>query len=388
MCYDALLYGQTEIGKPYKNSSYFFPLGKVQSIRHRQGSVLLFRGALIDLLGEPIRQEKLRKYLARSGGLLWLQSPEQKEAGLFRSSRVEQAGQRAFLLYGAFDLHPHAELLPSYRAGVYKKRAAASRKRERPSRPQVPKWIRHHKDYKLMLYIPSSYLRFGQDTEPSQSSFNPYFRDTRTKHLARIKAFYMDKYEVSNAEYLYFCQKSAYPMPIAWQKSKDYPPYGDKGNHPFHRASYKEAQAYARWAGKRLPTEWEWELAARGSLKLYPKRSPPIYPTGDIFDPKLCNILESGHQGTLSVYSLQGPSPYGMIGMCGNAREWTSSWLAPYRGQLWPSQAPKAYLYKVIRGASFAQKRSFARADYRDYGGIPGLQADYSAGFRLVLDAH
>ena len=72
--------------------------------------------------------------------------------------------------------------------------------------------------------------------------------------------------------------------------------------------------------------------------------------------------------------------------MCGNAREWTSSWYAAYPGHRLPAgQAVSGKMFKVIRGGSYDQRQEFARVDYRDYGGFPNLQDDHSAGFRLVV---
>lgn len=182
-------------------------------------------------------------------------------------------------------------------------------------------------------------------------------------------------------------------MPSSWKKGRY---LAGRGQHPFTEASYNDAQAYARWAGKRLPTEFEWELAARGSLNRLaddtgPRsllRNPPLYPFGNEFDSERCNTLESGLGDTMPVTNLRDASPYGLLGMCGNAREWTSSWYRPYPGHKFLEQAPAGTIYKVIRGGSYAHPARFARADYRDYGGFPSLRDDRSAGFRLVRAAN
>ena len=316
------------------------------------------------------------------------------EAGL-RPGRV-----KAVTLFGEFKLNRPAHLRYlslGYRAGFYRERPGylpPVRYRPQPRKPLAR--IRHAKDKKIMLYIPDSYLVYGQGNQAHLDNFNPYFYQRDTAVIPRIHAFYIDKYEVTNHEYWLFCQRSGHPLPPAWKAIGNRYPRG-KGNHPVTVASYRDAQAYARWAGKRLPTEREWELAARGSLNLLAddtgpsslRKSPPVYPVGNRFDPRKCNTQESGRGGTISVRETRDRSPFGLYGMCGNAREWTSSWYNPYPGYRFRSRRiVSGRQFKVIRGGSFHQPARYARADARDYGGFPSLYEDRSAGFRLVVQAH
>ena len=131
----------------------------------------------------------------------------------------------------------------------------------------------------------------------------------------------------------------------------------------------------------------EWEMAARGGLSILKTEgaTPPSYPYGDDFDPVRCNTLENGLHNVLPVTETEDESPYGVLGMCGNAPEWTASWYGPYPGHVFASNNPNAgNLFKVIRGGSYHKDRSFARSDWRDYGGFPNLAEDRSAGFRLI----
>ncbi|MDH5657196.1 MAG: SUMF1/EgtB/PvdO family nonheme iron enzyme, partial [Spirochaetia bacterium] len=115
--------------------------------------------------------------------------------------------------------------------------------------------------------------------------------------------------------------------------------------------------------------------------------SPQIYPVGKDYDSSLCNTLESGIGHTLPVTNMRDRSPYGIYGLCGNAREWTDSWYEPYPGHHFKKPELSGRQFKVIRGGSYYQNKTAARSDTRDYGGFPTLRKDRSAGFRLVISA-
>jgi formylglycine-generating enzyme required for sulfatase activity len=158
----------------------------------------------------------------------------------------------------------------------------------------------------------------------------------------------------------------------------------------------REAEAYARWADKALPSEEQWEKAARGE-------GVSVYPWGDGFDPEKVNSAEFwasetvgkalkmrygvNSPGLLPVDSLpQGASPFGAVNMSGNALEWTSSWYRPYRGN---SRIIGAYgtQYKVLRGGEFCSDRHRIRITNREIGATPNRDLDFVAGFRCAREA-
>lgn len=394
----------------------FVGRGELSAVQKNKDRVRILVFERRSMRGWP--DARVVQYFGKDRSLLYLRDRLGHEAGTFQVADVvlerdQPEAPRRVILFGTVALKSDSDrryLSLGYRAGYYQ--------RERSYRPPVRfapeprktlREIRHAVDRKLMTYVPAVELRgsdrtqirfpsydyavFGQGDDPALDNFNPHFYSRDQKIIPRIHAFYMDKYEVTNAEYLRFCHRAGHPLPPAWQARGSFPP--GKGDHPVTVASFRDAEAYARYTGKRLPTEVEWELAARGGLAALAdfsggnpesiRHSPPVFPFGNKFDANRCNTLESGHGGTLPVTRMRDRSPYGLIGMCGNAGEWTSSWYNPYPGNRFRDRHLIGRQFKVIRGGSFRQNQASARADARDYGGFPNLRDDRSAGFRLVL---
>lgn len=183
--------------------------------------------------------------------------------------------------------------------------------------------------------------------------------DERPQHIAHTKAFFIDKYEVSNAEFALF-----------------------DPNHEFTAAkknnaavvTWSQAEAYAKWAGKRLPTEKEWEKAARGT-------DGRTFPWGETYDNSFVVWDQKSTRGT----SIAKPaSPYGCYDMAGGVWEWTSDWYRPYPGNKVPMEQ-YGEKYKVMRGGSNFNNHSFIRTSHRYYLLPEDLRA-YPVGFRCVLD--
>lgn len=249
------------------------------------------------------------------------------------------------------------------------------------------------KDGAIGVYIPEGKFLFGSEIPQSlHYASPPEMKRKRYEELSSrpsrnyldLPAFYIDKYEITRRQFTRFLEEQGLDFPPTWKESGD-------GELPAMGVSYRLAEAYCRWAGRRLPSELEWEKAARGSgLEGYINEKeefiyipqPRKYPIGYEFDAQLCNTEESG-RGLIPVREMKDASPYGVYGMCGNAPEWTSSWLLPYRGNTLPHLV-FGRKYKVIRGGSAFLPRRFARVYERMVGGIPSLEEDFRAGFRCA----
>jgi len=187
--------------------------------------------------------------------------------------------------------------------------------------------------------------------------------DERPQREVEVDAFYMDKFEVTNEEY-----KRVVPAHRFSKGQEQYPVTG---------ISFYDATKYAEAIGKRLPTEAEWEKAARGIEGWE-------YPWGMDFRADHCNssASESGGPVRAGLFKL-GVSPYGCIDMAGNVYEWTSSWYEAYPGN---TDVTKDYgqVFRVLRGGSFKGDRFRVRCARRHYDKMDAMKDDY--GFRCAKD--
>ena len=215
-----------------------------------------------------------------------------------------------------------------------------------------------------MVYVPGGEFSMG-------SANGDDFE--RPPHRVSVKPFFIDLYEVTCADYARFVEQTGHAPPPGWPGGK--PPPG-AGRRPVTGVSWDDAVAYAKWAGRRLPTEDEWEFAARGN-------DGRLYPWGEEWRAGLANAGGAGG-GLADVGVFKGTSPFGAYDMVGNAWEWTADELRPYPGGQLPL-TPQGPL-KVVRGGSWKESPGQATATYRGYLSARAGR-DYSVtGFRCVRD--
>ena len=202
-----------------------------------------------------------------------------------------------------------------------------------------------------MVPIPAGEFTMGDDGHA----------DERPARKVTLPAYYIDKYEVTNAQYKKFCVATHRPYPPDPPFEPGY--FTGKPTYPVLGITIADALAYAEWAGKRLPTEEEWEKAASWDPVAKRKR---LYPWGDEFTPDRANI---GSNHPVPVTAPTGDlSPYGVYHMAGNAGEWTMAAWQPYEG----NNSPNLDYSKdetVMRGGTFlpVSTSDEARTSYRNH---------------------
>jgi formylglycine-generating enzyme required for sulfatase activity len=190
-----------------------------------------------------------------------------------------------------------------------------------------------------MILIPAGKFLMGSDER---------MPDEGPEHTVNLKAYWIDKYEVTNAQYKKFIDATGRRSPDHF-RNRTYPE--GKADHPVTFVNWYDATDYCTWAGKRLPTDAEWEKAARGT-------DGRMFPWGDEFDINKANTpqrwAKMGMTGdTTPVGSFEGgKSPYGVYDMSGNVWEWTSSWYVAYPGNKHPSEN-YGEKYKQLKGGSW-----------------------------------
>jgi formylglycine-generating enzyme required for sulfatase activity len=236
-----------------------------------------------------------------------------------------------------------------------------------PLSPVVREWL-NPVDGAPYVLIPAGEFIMGTADGPTNE---------RPAHTVYLDEFWIMQTEVTNAQYARCVEadKCTAPANTRWND----PAFA---NHPVTNVNWQQAVAYAAWAGGRLPTEAEWEKAARGVHGL-------VYPWGDQA-PNL-QVLNYNVQtgGTVPVASYpSGASPYGVLDMAGNAEEWVADWYDPNYYPTSPPRNPQGPAQgdlRILRGGSYVQNRAAVRAAVR--APISPNSEFATMGFRVVVSA-
>jgi formylglycine-generating enzyme required for sulfatase activity len=235
---------------------------------------------------------------------------------------------------------------------------------------------------KKMIFVPAGKFTMGitpKDIEWVVEAFHSESREWYLDELpARevdLKGYWIDEHEVTFIEYMVYVNKTGASPP----KYFDNPRFNGR-LQPVVGIGWKEADAYCRWLGKRLPTEMEWEKAARGA-------DARRYPWGNEPEPTRANQrgLMDNYRYTAPVGDFpEGKSPYGVMDMAGNVWEWTADWYKPYPGN---EHVNDMYgeKFRVIRGGSWSSNMDLARSSVRGKA-APDQRQDY-IGFRCAKNS-
>jgi len=203
-----------------------------------------------------------------------------------------------------------------------------------------------------LVYIPAGEFIMG-----SKFSYNE--KSEKPSHLVNLDAYWIDRTEVTNAMYSLCVTAGFCDVTGDYSRTRDtYSGNPEYSNYPAISVNWFQAQAYCSWAGRRLPTEAEWEKAARGT-------DGRIYPWGD--ESPTCNLANFydciGDTNMVGSYP-NGASPYGLLDMAGNVREWVADWYSENYYESSPifnPTGPSSGREKVLRGGSFESSRSDLR---------------------------
>jgi serine/threonine-protein kinase len=191
-----------------------------------------------------------------------------------------------------------------------------------------------------MVLVPAGEFLMGRDDakDPAEGP----------QHKRTVDAFFIDKNEVTNEQYLEFVKASNYSPPSHW-KDGTYP--AGQGDFPVVNVSWNDARAYAEWAQKRLPSEFEWEYAARGT-------DGRLFPWGNEARIDAAVSKEIGLKTPQPVGSMPaGVSPFGVFDMYGNVWEWCENTFIPYPNSTYPMTERDKGL-KMLRGGAFSSEQS------------------------------
>ena len=260
-----------------------------------------------------------------------------------------------------------------------------------------------------MVCVPSGNFLMGSQADAISSLLEfdrrvskEFFRAEYPQHEVFLSSFYIDRYMVTNAQYQLFMQATGHPAPKYWRIAPDTGgkspfPVGEKNpDHPVVGVAWQDASAYCKWSGKRLPSEAEWEKAARGGLM------GQIYPWPSRIKERINSQLsrEKANYGgvggpdrwhwTAPVGSFP-PNQYGIFDMAGNGFEWCNDWYAEDYYSRSPARNPLGAdtgLTRVLRGGSWNNNlygKYQMRCAYRFH--LRPKTRNMVIGFRCAVDA-
>lgn len=230
-----------------------------------------------------------------------------------------------------------------------------------------------------MVLIPAGTFSMGRSklTPDDKTTMRPQvLLDDRPVHAVRMPAFWMDANETTHAQYAEFAKATKRAVPYHWKGGGV--PQG-LANVPVYNVTWDDAKSYCEFRGKRLPTEAEWERAARGG------QEGADYPWGDKYDAKLARHNTETGPGEVGKYP---PNAFGLFDMAGGMSEWTSDWFAREYYANSPAdnpQGPSTGAYRVIRGGAWSDPGKRITVFFRNW--VRPEQRQPNIGIRCAKNA-
>jgi len=287
-------------------------------------------------------------------------------------------------------------MLPDFKRGPIDKFTIYTGDTPPPVAKIGDRW-KHPIDNSLMVYVPSGRFLRGTPKEQLQmilkqlrvpeDKIEDFFDETPEK-IIHLDAFWIDTYPITNLQFALFLEESGF-MKSNQNEMERYKQIinhgkGKGADYPIHNISWYEAKAYCDWANKTLPTEAQWEKAARGG------EDNRIFPWGNEVNRDIMNTIEKSHpfpDGVKVQENKKNISPYGCIQMVGNIYEWCLDWFDEkfYSREIKENpfcSEPTSQKVKVLRGGSTSKPIPYARCSCRDFA-PPEIKADFT-GVRTV----
>ncbi len=260
-----------------------------------------------------------------------------------------------------------------------------------------------------MIYIPAGSFLMGNSGVGDDATYSE--SDEFPQHSVTLAGYYIGKFDVTRGEYAQFINAGGYSNPAYWSSdgwnwvvsnnatqpqqwaaSQNWENWSftQTDSYPVVGVTYYEAEAFCNWAGGHLPTEAQWEMAAR-----WTGTHPNVYPWGDTWDAENCNNpydhnsagggYEASQTSPVGSYP-SGASPCGCMDMAGNVWEWCKDWYGSTYYSTSPSsdpQGPANGSYRVLRGGSWKNNVIYDRCACRNSDAGPG-SCEWNYGFRLA----